>query len=657
MNILESLAKLKTIEVFCNEFTKISNGNLDISRNLVSKSVTISNGNNTIGKFSQYDQEYSLACISANMSNTNIYKGNVYYETSLVTSEYTNIDFSDIRKSNVFDYDSFYSELIGYSQYLRTYAQNGTKRYQSNTYSFSGTNSINFITLNSAEINNLSLSNTLKLNFPSESIVIFNILGNDPVYFNNLIFEFVNNKINESNVIFNFENNNVSIVGDLYGNILCNSATTTLNGANIYGSVYSNKIVSSASSKIYDSVIFDVDILPVAILNDTNIQKEETANGVVVSITVEDGSSVLYSLNGATFIEYSGSLIINEIGSHVVSAYSTKHGYINSSIISTDFIIKCTCNSPVISFNKNTNTLSFSTNIQSAKIYFTIDATNPTEQSQYVLNGGEYRIKYEGLYEVNAIAIDDVCESSSVSYEIVIVEYPEDTVFIDILGDEYQGMYPDDNGNGVRVQITSTSPTAEILYTIDGTSPMTNGIPYSGVFYTKSGDVQAVTKKEYSGYSNIVRKTFTIYGSFYIERNSSKEISDAKLDNISNIPKYGEDIGWLGPIVIVDDTSVYQALVNILSTPMMDIPFNPLFGVSIQHSIFELGDMIDSNTIISKLKSEIEYNDPRILIIKEESYAYFIESSSSLVIELEWVNRYTGEKAHVKYGYNLDGML
>ena len=116
-------------------------------------------------------------------------------------------------------------------------------------------------------------------------------------------------------------------------------------------------------------------------------------------------------------------------------------------------------------------------------------------------------------------------------------------------------------------------------------------------------------------------------------------------------------MGWYGPTILVDDNTIYQALVNILSTSFMEIPFRYDFGCSIKSMLFELTGELDSTTFIANLKSEIEYNDPRIDISTTNSSAYFDYSNNAVVIQLEWTNKLTGETARIKYDYSLDGIL
>lgn len=660
MNIVETLGHLRTLQVFSNTFTKTSNTELVIARNIAGRNINVANGTNTIGKLSAYDQNYSVITDTAVLDHVEVHHGNVYYNTSLTTTNFTNSDFSEIQYETPFPFDSFTNQISGYSDYLRTIPQNGSKRFQSNTYTLSGSEQVNYITFGPTEINNLLTCNTIKFNFNKDALVIINFTGSIPVFFTNIDFNFNGNKITEANVIFNFDNNNVTVVGEFGGNILYSKGTITLNGATVNGSLYSNTISSSSNTRINNSVISDVSLLPVYTLSAPFIEIDNYSieGAAIVTISSSDPGNIYYKLNEGGYQLYSGEFTIDTIGSHVITAYISKYGYVTSPTSTGEVLLTCTCDNPIISFNEATNTVAFNTDTLNTTIYFTTNGTRPTLGSANVSNGGTYKLPYDGEYDIVAFADNGVCSPSGYSTRNVIASYPIETLTINVLSSSSGGFYLDEGGNGVRVQILkNTSSTSKIYYTEDGSDPMKSTTQYTGIFYTKSNIILAVIRDEYFGYSKIAKKDIIIAGPLYLEKSGSEENSLSKIDALASNPTYGLDIGWIGPSVIIDDTAIYQALVNILSTPIGSIPFNLTFGVSITNSIFELLNNFNSEQIISQLKSEIEYNDPRILVDAEDSYAYFLDESYQIVIDIAWVNRYTKEKAHVKYGYNLDGVL
>lgn len=661
MKISEALSTIKTLQVFCNTFTKTSSTNLTIARNLVAKSINIRNGTNIIGKMSQYNQEYSVIGNTCTLFNTSIYNGPVIYGTSLESPHPTIYNFNSRLKQNPFDFDSMHEQLLGYSSYLRTLTNNSTKNFSSNIYTFTGNSNINIITLDSQDILNFQTCTNCVFNFPQGSLVILNFIGTDTIYFNNIYFTFLNN-ISEENIIINLENNNFNIVGTLDANILYTTTTISLNGATVNGSICANTITASGNCIINDSVIYDIDALPIKKLESPEISTNNYQNENFITITISNQNTlgiVMYSVNGGAYSEYISPFIISTIGHSTVMAYVIAPGFSDSEMSSETLLLTCKCENPTILFDDIQNTVTFTSSVSDAIIYFTLDDTSPTINSQFVYNGGSYKIPHDGLYVIKAVAKNRTCFESGMSHSTILVRYPVETLTINVLGTpNISGIYPDQGGNGVQIEIVKAVPSASnIYYTTDGSDPMTNGILYSGPFYTKSGRILAVVNDEYYGYSKIAEKDILIGGSFFMPVTNSKTNSQIRQDTLSNIPTYSMDIGWIGPTVIIDDTAIYQALINILSTPIGDIPFNLAFGVSIVRNLFEVFEDFNSNQIISQLKTEIEFNDPRILIDANNSYAYFIDETKQLVIDLAWINRYTNEMAHVKYGYNLDGIL
>lgn len=661
MNISDAIQNLDTLQVFSNTFTKTGSNNLTIARNVVSDTINIRNGTNIIGQLSEYDQQYSVICNTGTLYNTTIYHGPLYYGVVLNSPAPTNVNFSNTFKQNPFEYSEFYSQLLGYSGFLRTKLANSTSSFNSGVYTLSGQNSINYINFNDQDIVNLQSCNTIEFNFPVNSLIILNFYGTNTVYLNNIDFQF-NGNISEANVIFNFDRNSVNIVGELNGNILCTAGTISLGGATINGSIYGNSITVTATSIINDSVIYNNELLPIVKLISPEIIMETDINDDIITVTILNNDtvgSIMVNVDGGDYRQYSGEFIISNVGSHIVDAYVTAPGYFDSDISTNSAIIICTCENPTILFNETTNTITFYSNVLDATIYFTIDGTLPTFESHAIHNAGTYRIPHDGLYEIIAFASNGICTTSGNTHKLVLVSYPVEVLTINVLlTPNSQGIYPDQSGNGVPVQITkNTTSSSKIYYTTDGTDPMTNGVLYIGTFFTKSNKVLAVINDNYYGFSKIVEKDILIGGAFYLKPSNSQTISTIKQDTISNIPVYSMDIGWIGPTIIVDDTAIYQALVNILSTSIGDIPFNLSFGVSIVRSLFELLGDFNSDQIIAQLKLEIEHNDPRILIDAQNSYAYFSDVTNQIIIDLAWISRYTNEKAHIKYGYNLDGIL
>lgn len=657
MDILTAINNLKNIQVFGTYFSKTGVGALTVARNIYATDIVITNGTSEVGVGSQYDEKYVIACEDGELVNVTTAHGNIGYSNTLSLTDCINNDFSNVKITNIFDFATMYSQISAYSTFLSGFKNNVTKRYQSGVYSFTGTNDINYITMDSSEITKLGTTTLLKLNFKKDSIVIFNFINGDAVYYNSPVVEFVDSNIDESNIIFNFGTSNATISGQLFGSTISSTGWISLENATVYGSVYGNSIFVVGTTTIEDVVLSIIDKLPLVTLDNPDITIELLDDNSLAKITVNNLGeyTTSYSIDNGEYVEYVEPLNIIDVGLHSISFINDALGYINSETINYIFEITCQCNNPTLS--QIGNDVLALTDVLSAKIHYTIDGTTPNENSEYVLNNELIKIPNDGYYVINAIAIDSICKSSGITSIQFSVEYPEDIITIDILSPmNLDGTYQDVNGQGVLVSITHTIPSNSIYYVTTNSNPR-YGTLYTGEFYTKSNIIKATSYAPYSGESDIVTKNIVIVGNFYIEKTYSDEISNNKLDLIANTAEYSEDIGWLGPTVVVDGTAIYQALVNILATPVLEIPFNPLFGVSIHHKLFELSEDLSSDTIIYGIKNEIEYNDPRIEIMEHTSFAHFVEGLNKIVIELDWKNRFTDEIAHVRYGYDLDGIM
>lgn len=682
MTIVEALALLRTFGVFAyNSFSKTDTSELVIQKNLIGGNINLIGASIEIGKIYQYNMPYSLYGKTLKLRNTNTYNGNVYYYTSIDSdSSFVNNDFSTSKNTTVLDIDSIYNQVNGYFNYLRNLEQTGTKRYTTanTTYSFSGTNSINYINLSTtAEISNFNAATVLSFNFDSTSIVIVNITTSSTVIFNNKTFSLTG--INASNIIFNISSPNINISGEVEGTIVAlNTSAISLNVASIYGQVFAYDVLSVGANTLYNAPFAYFDDLYIPILNENTITLTSEIESYSKSITITNDNSlvrIFYKINDQTYVEYSDTFELINIGVNLISSYSSLYGYTDSTIVTLNTSLECKCATPDIIINDNIVT--FVSDTFDASIYYTIDGTYPTIDSSRVDNNGIFTITHDGKFDIQAIAINGVCYDSNISESIIYYEFPETTLTISILNDkDEEGNYIDNTGLGVLVQITNDANNytvnekgeyvlalpiiddSNIYYTEDGTNPMYYGKLAPTLFYSKSNKLKAVAYTRSKGYSNIFESEIIEIGhQSYIEPSDFVKNSESKSTDLQYTPQYGIDMGWYGPTILVDDNTIYQALVNILSTSFMEIPFRYDFGCSIKSMLFELTGELDSTTFIANLKSEIEYNDPRIDISNTNSSAYFDYSNNAVVIQLEWTNKLTGETARIKYDYSLDGIL
>lgn len=642
MNIRSALSFLNGLSVLSNSFTHTV-GSLTIDKNIVANNLSLSYA--TVGKTYQYDMKYSVVCGNGSFDNTLVYHGNTYYSNSITKSpSYRNVNFDTIHSSE-YDILDVTNTLNAYSEYLLTIPSTASKRYTSadGKYTFSGNNSINYVTLSTQTevVTNLSNATELVFKFPKNSVVIVNIIGNNNVTLGEKII--TTEGVDLHSILFNIGGGDISANGDLQLNILALNSTLTLYSGVCYSQIIANSIICNSDYVIKMGYFSDWLRLPIKRLNVPKISLDQADyNNSNAMITIIGDSTLFYSIDGSDYVEYISSFSEHIIGEHVVTSYSKSLGYDDSPIATSTFKLRCTCENPEIVFNNNAITLT--TNIADAIIDFNIDGSSILDPKHSMLNGETYSFEYDGEYSIVAKAHSPECASSGLSYHKAYVEFPETTLRYSIVSNDQLGML---------VEIIPSIPNVTIKYTENSSNPMFNGKVYSGPFHTTAQFISAISYSKYLGYSDITVSP-------RLNANFLRElipITKDRADFAATVAQYGEDMCWIGPSVIVDDNTVYQGLVNILSTSFMEIPFRSDFGTSIKDYMFELGNDMTSPAIIAKLKEEIEYNDPRIDITSEASFAFYEESNNSLQIYLTWVNKITNETANINYNYSLDGIL
>ena len=595
---------------------------------------------------------YSLFGNTLYLRNTKVYNGNTYYYTSINSDNtYINTDFSTQQNISIVVSDVS-NQLVAYSNYLQTLSQTGSKRLYNGVYTFSGNAQVNIINILSTDISNINSATSLVFNFPINSIMLINVFGNSSVSLVNKTCTFTNN--NSSGVIFNFNSNTISVQGEFDATIFAPQSTISLNNSNVYGQIICSTLINTGTNNIYSSPFIYYSSLPTLQLTQNTIIN----SGSLLTITNTNSSAATYySINGGSYVLYSNPVTITTVGNFTINSYSTLLGYIDSNIATYTFTLSCTCQNPTFSYSNNI--ITFSSATTDAIIYFTIDGATPTSTSNSVSNNGTYQFLNDGGYDIQAYASDGICSDSGISETTVYAQYTQPNLTITIEAEQdSQGNYYDINGQGVLISISCDNSDAVIYYTIDGTDPMTYGSSYLTSFYTKAKKVKAVAYGNEIGYTNIVETPNIVIGSaYYIQPPSIVTNSPNKADEYQTYASYCLDVGWFGPTILIDDNAIYQALVNILSTSLLEIPFRPDFGTTLKNYIFENNATLTSQQIISALKAQIEYNDPRIYIDDSQSFAYFDADAYSIVINLAWRNNITNEIAMIKYGFNLDGVL
>ena len=658
MNITESLALIFSVGVYAKIFNKTDATNILIQKNLLSSNVNISGGVNKIGYTYPYNFDFSIYGDVLSLDNLTTYNGDVLYTNSVTKgSSYTNVDFST-KQTNIY-YDKLYEQISGYSTYLATLSQTGTKRFTTNdtTYSFY-TSGLTVINLQDSDMTNFNSATILSFKGSDNDILILNIKSSSSININNKIFEFEG--INQNNVIFNIISTTLNVVGDIKCILFAPNSTVNISNSSIYGQVISNTINISNSS-IYSYEFSEYEDLPIVTLNNLTIDASQNNSDIAeFTITANDSpDSIYYSLNGGEYFIYNDVVVLTFVDTYVINAYSTKYGYNDSPVVSETISITCTCEDPIINYDSTNKSISFYS-YHGGNVYFTLDGSKPDVNSQSIKVGEVFNLDNDGEYNIVAYVSNGICSDSGYSSKTIFVEFDEPIVTIDLDPNivDSQGSYFDYSGNGVLVTLSSNYTNAKILYTIDNSNPMTYGITYTNPFYIKNGKVKAIAFGSRIGYSDIfVSPTIVLSTNAFIEKSNALDNLELKNQQYEPAAQFGEDMSWTGPLVLADDNAVYQALVNILSTSLLEIPFRYDFGTSLQSIIFNITSDLSSSTIITNLKNEIEYNDPRINIDTNKSYAYYQDSNNALIIFLEWTNKITGNKANIKYDYSLDGIL
>jgi phage baseplate assembly protein W len=169
-------------------------------------------------------------------------------------------------------------------------------------------------------------------------------------------------------------------------------------------------------------------------------------------------------------------------------------------------------------------------------------------------------------------------------------------------------------------------------------------------------NLRACVRKANFEYSAQISCKFVVDLTSYVDIDISSKLaaSEYVFDNLQAGATYATDIAWVGPGVVTDDFAVYQALVNILATDIMERIFNPRFGVSIGSRLAEIDYDTNSMEIIKNLKEEIQQCDRRIYVDANMSMAYFDEKNNALVVDLQWVNLVSNTASTIKYAYDLN---
>lgn len=429
---------------------------------------------------------------------------------------------------------------------------------------------------------------------------------------------------------------------------------------------------------------------------------------------IPDYYEIRYTLDG-TIPTRSSALYVGNITVYVLGVVNVKakifgNGVEDGNVASQAYGFKCKTENPSLVKDAITGRYSISYPA-GAKVYYTLDGSDPTVYSTlYEQPAFESIFDEEGSYYIRFIAILKGCDPSDMVDETIIVELPDGGVYpprvtilkknssnvyvpiytIDptpntelnpninkpktyVFGKKASGEAPDPN---VIELLTSEEFTiTDVMNMKFSMSPytagdavrysMNEGNPVSGINYTgdqinisslSSNRLRAFSHVNWKEYSQQIDYTilFRTIDSKQFDTTENELKSEEVLASLQGGSSYAIDIAWVGPGVVTDDFAVYQALINILATDMLERIFNPTFGVSISAKLAEVHKISSGEKVIADLKAEVEAQDTRIKIKEELSYAYFDDELGALVVDLVWVNTLTKNSAAIKYAYDLD---
>ncbi len=237
--------------------------------------------------------------------------------------------------------------------------------------------------------------------------------------------------------------------------------------------------------------------------------------GKNITIACEtEGATIYYTTDGTApttdSTKYDGTF--NVSSSQTVKAIAVCSGY-TTSAIATENVSVLTAAAPTITtagyFGGKTVTLSSTTT--GAKIYYTTDGSDPTEESTKYTE--PFNLTADST-TVKAIAVCDGFVTSTVSEETITISITAQPV---IEVNNFVG--------GKSVSLSSSTTGAALYYTTDGTEPTTNSTKYTGAFnITSTSTVKAIAVLSGSLSSNVAEKEVVVVPCAQPEINVEKKI-------------------------------------------------------------------------------------------------------------------------------------
>jgi len=197
-----------------------------------------------------------------------------------------------------------------------------------------------------------------------------------------------------------------------------------------------------------------------------------TAQNVTITTTIS-GASIRYTVDGSTPSDVAGNVYSSPVavsGNLTLKAIAYKSGLPNSSVTSGDYVINCA--TPVLSIPSGSFTsvqnVTISDATSGALIYYTTNGDAPTSSSTPYTGS----ITVGTNMTIKAIALKTGMGNSGLASETYTVLLPAVAPSMSPAAGTYTSVQ--------SVTLSSTTPNADIYYTLDGTGPTTSSPHYSG---------------------------------------------------------------------------------------------------------------------------------------------------------------------------------
>ncbi|MDR0763364.1 MAG: chitobiase/beta-hexosaminidase C-terminal domain-containing protein, partial [Bacteroidales bacterium] len=229
-------------------------------------------------------------------------------------------------------------------------------------------------------------------------------------------------------------------------------------------------------------------------------------DSVFVTIsTPTSGADIYYTIDGSTptssSLLYSGGFYVST--TTTVKAIATKSGEKNSDIAIALYTKRQVATPEIepyrIELFMDSLLITISTATPDAEIYYTVDGSAPTTSSLLYGGSGFY---INSTKTIKAIGVKEGFDNSG----IVVATYSKSKVNIPVINPSERNFI-----DSLLITISTTTPDAEIYYTVDGSAPTTSSFLYdsSGFYINSTKTIKAIGVK--GGYENsdVVSATFT----------------------------------------------------------------------------------------------------------------------------------------------------